>query len=447
MILYDNITLESLKGLEQGQSLKHVQSLLNSDNLTLLRDTEFAKNKILLLKFLNIFSEQNRASNFIFEKKSYAKFHEDFLFNFLDSPVEVSKHLSHYTANLANYIAFAGFKRINYKLFQEEYPNALEFKAFLRKISEKCLTSESKKIKILLNNLLVNYRDFILANEEIFFEFLNQIIHFDSVDVDNYELVTKNLADIMVTKYAGINVFKILEGLSDILRKESSSSNTINNNNQTNQLMEIDSGKTPNLNYTKKTIILNIYAGFLRYYSLSFSHKGSLMRGKTVVLFNSLCEIMNYSQYEIRDYIANEPLLLLLLASTSAEKTQILDSLISKLKSAAANLYSANSNLSKEESAVKVSENLTAIFALGAFLRFFDISTAHLNEIDKIVIAFKTFNSKILKNKGVESKLIKSLITQFFNRYKNTFEYIKFTLSPEAIEGIIDLSKSHSYFM
>jgi len=258
-------------------------------------------------------------------------------------------------------------------------------------------------------------------------------------------MVTKNLADIMVTKYPGINAFKILESLSDILKKESlSAANNINKN----IVMEIDSGNSAaNLNFTKKTIILNVYAGFLKYYSLGFADKSSQMHGKVLFIFNSLYEIMNNSQYEIRDYISNELLVVLLMTATNDEKSQLLQSLIAKLKSANSNLYSANSNLSKEESSVKISENLTAIFALGAYLRFFDISSGHLKDIDSIASCFKAFNSKILKNKGVESKLIKNIITDFFNRYKNTFEFIKLSLSPEAIEAISDLSKSHSYFM
>jgi len=450
VVLYDNITFENL--INMNKSEKHVpfQTLLNNENLLLFKDEEFKNNRVLLMKFFNIFSEQNRSTKYIFENKSFLKFQENFLLSLLDYPAEIIKNLSNFTINLGSYIALSEFKIFNYKTFQDDFPNKSEFKNFLLKMNEKCLASESKKIKIILNNLLVNYRNFILENNEIFFEYLKQIINFDTVDADNYELVTKNLADIMITKYPGIDVMKILEVLGDILKKETIYTSS-NANSSSSGVMEIDSigsgNKSLNLNFTKKTILINIYAGFLKYYTLSFFDKSNSLYEKSINIFNSLYEIMNSSQYEIRDYISNELIEVLLMGMKNNEKMKILEDSINKLKATNANIYSANSNLKKEDITIKTSENLSLIFSLGSYLKFFDMSNGHLKEIDKIISSFKTFNSKILKNKGVESKLIKNIITDFFNRYKHTFSYIKLSLSPESIEAILDLSKSHSYFM
>ena len=117
------------------------------------------------------------------------------------------------------------------------------------------------------------------------------------------------------------------------------------------------------------------------------------------------------------------------------------------MKNCNANIYSANSNLDKEIIAKKTSENLTSIFLMGSYLCYFDLSKSHFIEIDKIIVSLRNFNKKCLKNKGNESKILKGIITDFFNRYKHTFDYVRLYLSDDAIETINDLSKSHSYFM
>ncbi len=462
LVLYDNINLQmvnssnvlSANSHDNWNCKKNLQELLKTENLILLKDNDFSNNRLLLLKFLNIFSEQNRSTKFIFEKSTFLKFYENFLFNLLDYPVEIIKNLNNYTISLASYVSLNEFKTNNYTKFMDEFSNSNLFNAFLLNIRHKCSSSESKKIKIVLNNLLVNYRNFILINEEIFFDYLKQIIHFDTVDVDNYDLVTRNLADIMITKFPGTNVYKYLETLTEILLKENLLNSNTNLTVNTPTKMEIESigkkeekDKNVNLNFTKKTIILNIYKGFLKYYMLSFAENKDQVENKSLAIFNSLCQIMNSSQYEIRDYISNDLLIYLLMSMKNSEKIIIAENLINKLKTSNADVYSANSNMNKEERDLKTSENLTVIFTLGTYLKFFDMSTSHLNEIDKIITAFRNFNSKILKNRGIESKLIKNIITDFFNRYKNTFEFTRLSFSQETIEAILDLSKNHSYYM
>ena len=168
---------------------------------------------------------------------------------------------------------------------------------------------------------------------------------------------------------------------------------------------------------------------------------------KSLCLIEDLISLMNNSQIEVRDLISKDLMVYLLLTLNKNDKMNLLEKLISNLKNCNVNVYSANSNLDKEIIMKKISENLTSIFLMGSYLCYFDLSKSHFVEIDKIIVCLRNFNKKCLKNKGAESKIIKGIITDFFNRYKHTFEYVKLNLSEEAIETINDLSKSHSYFM
>lgn len=460
-LLYDNISNAILNCCSEqnynsantlgnsGGKIQLLQKYLNAENLILFKNASFSKNKILLIKFLNIMSAQNRATRYVFDNKTFKVKLEQFLFNFSESTVEVIKHLNFYSQIIETFVVLSNYKKANYKLFQEEYPQPEAFKKFLVKIFEKTRASESNKMKIILNNILVNYRNFFLKNHELFMLYLSHIIHFDSLDVDNYALVTQNLKDIMISK-PDTDLFKIFEQLSNMLKGENLKGlntpvsemiiDTANTGQASKSVQKID------LNLTKKNIILEIFSCFVKYYSLSFAEDKN--ENKIFSIFDSLFDIMNSSQYEIRDFISNNLFISLLLSMQNREKSIILESLVNKLKNTNAIIYSPNADpANKDINSQKTSENLTAIFSLGTFLRFFDLSNLHLKEIEKIIIVFKAFNSRTLKNRGVESKLIKNLITELYNRYKHTFEFIKLSLSQEAIEAIIDLSKSHSYFM
>lgn len=197
----------------------------------------------------------------------------------------------------------------------------------------------------------------------------------------------------------------------------------------------------------RKNLILAIIANFIYYYHLRFTKSQNKGVNKSLDLIDILIKFMNSSQVELRAEISRDIMIGLLVTLNSEDKMKLLDRLISQLKNCSPSVYSANSNLDKETISQKTSENLTCIFVIGSFLNIFDLSKSHFVEIDKIVICLRNFNKKCLKNKGADSKILQGIITDFFNRYKHTFDYVRLNLSDEAVETINDLSKSHSYFM
>ena len=411
-----NCNIEDLNFL-----LYNINTEKNIENLIFFN--KYSNNTNLIIRFLSIFVPENRATRYVFDNSFKEKL-ENYLLNLAGNSKEVSRNSQTYTANIRTFIDISNFTKMNYHKFQTEYPQPEELRCFLMKIYDKNILNESKTIKVILNNVLVDYRNYFLKYPDLFITYLNQIINVDSFDTDDYGIIVTNLKEIMINKFTDIDIFKIFELLEENLKE--------NINSPANFL-----------NLPKKLIILDIYSNFIRYYLLNFPHEMKLK------IFKSLLEIMDNSQYEIRDYIANNLITNIILTMNYKEKNDILNGLIEKLTDNKPNLYSLNANVGKEDGNYtnKISENLTVIFALGSYLKFFDMSSNHLKEIEKIILVYKFFNSKILKNKGSESKLIKNNMTDFYNRYKHSFEFIRLSLSQDAIEAITDLSKTQSYFM
>lgn len=432
VLLYDNITNEILEEnnslTKEGKKLKLFQENLQTENLIIFKDEFFSKNKILLMKFLGIFTENTTQTNFIFNKETIKNKFEDFILNTLDNKntADLIKNLYNFSTFIQTFFYLSDFYRKNYQEFIKEYPKEKteDFNKVLFKLKEKCNSLESKKIKLVLQNIFVNNKSYFISDSNLFLEYSKEIIHYESLD-ENYEHLAKNLKDFMVSKDKNCDLFNIIAKLIDLL----------------------NSSENENLNLVKKNLILSTIANFVNYFVLKFTKYEGKGINRSLNLINELVKLMNNSQVEVRDLISKELMVNLLMTLSSEDKMNLLDKLISQLNNCSPNVYSVNSNLDKEIITQKISENLTCIYLIGSYLLYFDLSKSHFVEIDKIVVCIRNFNKKCLKNKGAESKILKGIITDFFNRYKHTFEYVRMNLSEEAIETINDLSKSHSYFM
>jgi len=64
-----------------------------------------------------------------------------------------------------------------------------------------------------------------------------------------------------------------------------------------------------------------------------------------------------------------------------------------------------------------------------------------------LIVFLKDVNNKKFKNKGAQSKLIKSLIADFYNKYKYTYEFARRRMTPECNDAIVSLSRTKSYYL
>jgi hypothetical protein len=85
------------------------------------------------------------------------------------------------------------------------------------------------------------------------------------------------------------------------------------------------------------------------------------------------------------------------------------------------------------------------LVVLTTFLLTYELYIKPITE--RIIMQMNSFNSKLFKNKGNESNVIKKCISRFYNRYTYTYSFVKKQLSDECIYAIENLSKSHSYFL
>jgi hypothetical protein len=106
-------------------------------------------------------------------------------------------------------------------------------------------------------------------------------------------------------------------------------------------------------------------------------------------------------------------------------------------------------NVSKQIEKEKNEKNTKIVISLVTVLTSFlmDYEICLENYTEPLILKLKELNKTLFRNIGNESQIIKKSISRFYNKYSYTFEFVRRQVSVDCYNAIMELSKSHSYFI
>jgi hypothetical protein len=369
------------------------------------------------LKFFNLASKNfSQKSKFIFTSpenkiveidKNLSNL-ENLLVSYLSDREKLVKNLLILKLSIPSILLFSGNIYYNFDNFEYEY-DIEKSKNYFEKILTISKNTEIKEMKQLCSYLVFMYKKFFISQPDLLIEFLLEISKVTYLDIEDFDRHLALLRKSFQFPCYKINIGKYLSHVE----------------NNLNALDNIHSRKF------FVDLLSNLFKSNLNNYNTTNNYRDSL---------DSIFRMINNSQHEIKEYIVNNLLIIYIHSLDDEVNNKIINDLKNLIQYQGVNLKTENiSTLNTDLSPLSV------IFILGTYLKSFDLEIPE--NIQNLIISLKEFNSKVFKNRGAESKLIKSLMADFFNKYKYTFNYAKRNMSEKCCDAIQELSRTKSYFL
>jgi hypothetical protein len=367
------------------------------------------------LKFNRVLSHLfNLKSNLIINEASIKEI-ENLIEIYSSDNVKVVKNMHILKKNITSYPLIASIKKYDFENFKTLYDEdkTQKFFRFFLDLSKKMEIKEMKQICI---DVTFWYKRYLIEHPELLNEILYEISKTTYLDIEDFE---RHLS--VIRQHLKFPCYKI-DLVSHLKLTEKI-------------LYSLD-------NIHSKKFFIDLLSNLLRSNLIDIENN-------YINILNYILSMINNSQYEIKEYIVNTILTNFVHSMDNDSNNVLIQELIEKLKNSNTN---SNTNNSTNNNLINIdykfhsiTDPLSIIFVLGTYLKSFDLLVPE--SVQDIIIAFKQSNLKVFKNRGNESKLIKKLIGEYFNRYKYTFNYAKKTMKEECVRAIEDLSRGQSYYM
>jgi ribosomal protein S7 len=352
-------------------------------------DTLFTYNSDFITLFLNLLKPIfSLKSVYLFADSDLDKV-ENLIFSYLNDNIQLLKNLKVIQNDLNSLITMRKCVYYDFENLSFECTDLL--KSYLQNIL--IIGLETKEAKQLMCFLFSAYKRYLVRDPELAFAYIYEISKLAYLNIDDFEKYFKPLRNSLGMTYDKINLNDSLEQLQKLF------------------------DKTDNLNSKKQQLDMV---------------KGLIKNNITKVRFENLLllyRIINPMQYEIKEYMAKDILFATLTGVDEDTKVKTIELLKKALNN---------------DDEIKLAP-ISVIFILSSYLKKFSLELpVHIQDI---IVYFNELNKKVFKNRGTESKLIKSIIQEFFDKYKYTYAFAKKFMSEDCVTAVENLSRTSSYYL